>query len=198
MTESTKCAALAAMRRARQDGQKRRPLQLNATRISFWHAARATRAKPRQSKPQSRKARSALSTKRGRAASKPRVPGQGFFVRLCPTLIYHRQDKPLPSQQHLSMRSQALLPLDPGRRAALAEQRGPGPTRPLLCSKPSTSADRPEAATPGWARSRGPARGRRTRVRSRIPRQRVGSPASEGAIGHDPSSSAASVPREAP
>ena len=53
-TRSTKCAAVSAMRRAVQLGQRPRPLQLNATTISSWQVWQRTRVKPCARMPQRR------------------------------------------------------------------------------------------------------------------------------------------------
>ena len=52
-TSSIKCAAVALMRRPMHDGQKPRPLQLNATVNDSGQHAQRSRAKPRQTSPQS-------------------------------------------------------------------------------------------------------------------------------------------------
>lgn len=51
-TSSTSSAAVSAIRRAPQLGQKPRRLQLNATSFSAWQASHLTRRKPCSSKPQ--------------------------------------------------------------------------------------------------------------------------------------------------
>jgi hypothetical protein len=59
-TPSIRFAAMALIRRPRHDGQKPRPLQLNATSRFSPHPSHFSRAKPRQRSPQSRYAPSSL------------------------------------------------------------------------------------------------------------------------------------------
>src|ERR1700674_2899307 len=68
MTQSTRCAALCAMRRAPQEGQNPRRLQEKATSFSCAHSGQRTRRKPWARMPHSRKASNSSLTNSGKLA----------------------------------------------------------------------------------------------------------------------------------
>jgi hypothetical protein len=61
-TSSASSAAVSAMRRAPQEGQNPRFLQLNATSFSAWHRSQRTRRKPSSSRPHFRYASNSCCT----------------------------------------------------------------------------------------------------------------------------------------
>ncbi len=117
-TSSTSKAALSAIRRAPQLGQKPRRLQLKATRCSAWQDSQRTRRKPCSSRPHwrnSSNSRNLLSnalryTPEGQAITVSIREQESFF-----DLVIENPGKPIP-EEHLSRLFDRFYRVDPSRQ----------------------------------------------------------------------------------